>query len=439
MKNKTPARIALLAALALGAGTVYAQTAPTTQEQLLQRVEALAQELARVKAQLQQMQDDKAKAAAAAPAPAPAPAAAAIAPVAAAPAEPATTLTAYGEINYNRPKDSSQAQADVRRFVLGFQHRFDEKTKVVAELETEHAVVSKDDNGEVEVEQLYIEHRLTDRLGARAGLVLMPVGLINNNHEPTAYYGVERNFVETAIIPSTWREAGVQLFGEHDNGISWSAGLSTGFDLNKWDAASSEGRESPLRSIHQEGQLAKAHDLSVFGNIDWRGVPGLRIGAAGFTGKAGHAQAGFAAPDARVTLWDLHAQWTPGPWDLAALYTRGSISGAGDLNAFFSATVTDPVFVPKRFDGWYAQAAYKWRVKGDYVLAPFARFERVNTGRSFDGLPAGVNPGDLGTETIKTVGLNFQLNPNVVLKADIQRFKLNTDSNRFDLGLGFSF
>ena len=435
MKNKTPTRIALAAALTLGAATVHAQTA-TTQERLLQRVEALAQELARVKAQLQQMQDEKAKAAAApAAAPAPAPAAAPVA-VAAAPVQPATTLTAYGEINYNRPKDSSQAQADVRRFVLGFQHRYDEKIKVVAELETEHAVVSKDDDGEVEVEQLYIEHRLTDRFGARAGLLLMPIGLLNNNHEPTAYYGVERNFVETAIIPSTWREAGVQLFGEHDNGVSWSTGLSTGFDLTKWDANSSEGLESPLRSIHQEGQLAKAHDLSVFGNIDWRGVPGLRVGAGGFTGKAGHAQAGFAAPNARVTLWDLHTQWAPGPWDLAALYARGTISGAGDLNATFAGS---PYPVPKSFDGWYAQAAYKWRFKGDYVLAPFARYERVNTGRSFDGLPDGLNPGNVGTETIKTVGLNFQLNPNVVLKADIQRFKLNTDGNRFDLGLGFSF
>ena len=122
MKNKTPTRIALAAALTLGAATEHAQTA-TTQEQLLQRVEALAQELARVKAQLQQMQDEKAKAAAApAAAPAPAPAAAPVA-VAAVPAQPATTLTAYGEINYNRPKDSSQAQADVRRFVLGFERR----------------------------------------------------------------------------------------------------------------------------------------------------------------------------------------------------------------------------------------------------------------------------------------------------------------------------
>jgi hypothetical protein len=436
MTANTSTRLALAAALALGAASAFAQSAAPSQEQLLQRVEALAQELERVKAQLQQMKDAQQKAAQAQPVtPAAAPAAAPVV-AAAAPAQPATTLTAYGEINYNRPKDSSQAQADVRRFVLGFQHRFDEKTKVVAELETEHAVVSKDDDGEVEVEQLYVEHRLSERYGVRAGLLLMPIGLLNNNHEPTAYYGVERNFVETAIIPSTWREAGAQVFGEHDNGVSWSAGLSTGFDLNKWDATSSEGRESPLRSIHQEGQLAKAHDLSVFGNIDWRGLPGLRLGAGGFTGKAGHAQQGFAANNARVTLWDLHAQWTPGPWDLSALYTRGTISGAGDLNLSFAGS---PYPVPKSFDGWYAQAAYRWQLKGDYMLAPFARYERVNTGRSFDGLPADVNPGNVGTETITTVGVNFQLNPSVVLKADLQRFKLNPDSNRFDLGLGFSF
>ena len=450
MNFPSPTRLALAAALALGAASTYAQSAAPTQEQLLQRVEALARELERVKAELQQMKaQQQAAQPAARPATAAAPAVPAATPaapaapaapsMAAAPAaspEPATVFSGYGEINYNRPKDGSQTQLDVRRFVLGYSHRFDEKTKVVAELEVEHAVASADDSGEVEVEQVYIERRLTDQFGLRAGLLLMPIGLLNNNHEPTAYYGVERNFVETAIIPSTWREAGVQVFGEHDNGVSWSAGISTAPDLSKWDANSSEGRESPLGSIHQEGQLAKAHDLAFFGNVDWRGIPGLRVGAGGFTSKIGQGQPGFAAPNARMTLWDLHVQWTPGPWDLAALYTRGTISGAGDLNATFAGA---PFPVPRSFDGWYAQAAYKWRLQGDYVLAPFARYERVNTGRAFDGLPAGLNPGNTGTERITTVGLNFNINPNVVFKADVQRFKLNSDANRFDLGVGFSF
>jgi len=433
-------RIALAAALALGASTVaHAQAAPT-QEQLLQRVEALAQELERVKVQLQQIkeaqtQQAQAQTQAAPTAMATAPAVAIASPVAA-PGEPATVVSSYGEMNYNRPKNGANSQADIRRFVIGLQHRFDDQTKMVSELEVEHAVASSSDAGEVEVEQLYIERKLNETYGLRAGLMLMPVGLLNNNHEPTAYYGVERNFVETAIIPSTWREGGLHVFGEHDNGISWSAGITTGFDLSKWDANASEGRKSPLASVHQEMQLAKARDPSFFGSLDWRGIPGLRLGASAFTGKASQGTPGFAAPNARVTLWDVHAKWTPGPWDLSALYTRGTISGAGQFNL---NQVGSPFPVPNAFFGWYTQAAYRWQIKGDYVLAPFVRYERFNTARGFDGLPASLAPDLPGTEGVSTVGVNFQLNPNIVLKADVQRFKLNTDNNRFDLGLGYSF
>lgn len=409
----------------------------------MQKVDALSQELERVKAQLQQLKDAQAKdaqtratAGTASAAPAPTSTAAAEPVGGGMSAGRSTVITSYGEINYNRPKDHSQAQADVRRFVIGLQQRFDERTKFVSELEIEHAIASADDSGEVEVEQLYIERQLNVNFGVRAGLVLMPIGLLNTSHEPTAYYGVERNFVETAIIPTTWREGAVQLFGEHDNGVSWSAGIGTGFDLNKWDATSSEGAESPLGSIHQELQLAKAHDLSLFGNVDWRGIPGVRLGAGLFTGKAGQGTAGFAAPDARVTVWDLHAKWTPGPWDLSALYARGTISGAGNLNLTFAGSAFP---VPHSFDGWYAQAAYRWQLPGDMTLAPFARYERFNTGRSFDGLPAALNPGDLGTEGVGTLGVNFYVNPAVVLKADLQRFKRNKDANRFDLGIGYSF
>jgi len=437
---QTVCRAAGFAALWLAAAAANAQPLPTP-EQLVQRLDALAQELERVKAQLQQLRESRDRATTVPPQAdaAAAPAAAAAMPAAvapAAPSEPSTVISSYGEINVNRPKNGSNTRADLARFVIALQHRFDEKTKMVSELEIEHAVSSADDRGEAEVEQLYLEHRLTDTYGARAGLTLVPIGLLNTNHEPTAYYGVERNFVETAIIPTTWREGGFQIFGEHDNGVSWIAGVGTGFDLSKWDATSSEGRESPLGSIHQELQLAKAHDVSVYGNVEWRGVPGLRLGGGGFTGKVGQATPGFAAPDARVTLWDVHAKWMPGPWDLSALYTKGAITGAGDLNLTFAG---QPFPVPRSFDGWYAQAAYRWQVKGDVVLAPFARYERFNTGRSFDGLPEGLNPGNVGTEGVATLGASFYLNPNVVFKADVQRFRLNKDNDRFNLGVGYSF
>ncbi len=422
----TPLKTVRAASLALVASTAFAQSA--TEAELARRLDQLAAELASVRAQLSQLQQQRANAP-------DAPSATAVTVAAPQPsAEPATVLTSYGEINYNRPTHASEnAQADVRRFVLGFQHRFDAKTKVVTELEVEHAVSSASDPGEVEVEQAYIERQLSPTWSARAGLFLMPTGLLNETHEPTAFYGVERNFVETAIIPTTWREGGLQVVGNFDNGLTLQTGLSTGFDLTKWDAASTEGAESPLGSVHQELALAKSRDLSVFGALNWRGIPGLQLGGSLFTGGATHGQ---AAASARVMLWDLHARWTPGRWDLAALYSRGSISNTAALNA---PLVGNPTLIPKAFDGGYLQAAYRLWTHEDDVLSPFVRVEQFNTARSYADLGPGLTPAALPTERVLTLGANFQLTPGVVVKADLQRFRENKDADRVNLGLGWSF
>lgn len=125
------------------------------------------------------------------------------------------------------------------------------------------------------------------RRSRKGGLFLIPLGFLNLTHEPTSYYGVERNFVETAIIPSTWREIGLSAFGVSDAGLRWDVGLTSGFNLNKWNG-SAEGKESPLASIHQEGQLARGNNLSAYGAVSWRGTPGLDVGAGVFSGKLAH-------------------------------------------------------------------------------------------------------------------------------------------------------
>ncbi|MGZ5268152.1 MAG: hypothetical protein ACXWCC_15305 [Caldimonas sp.] len=426
---------AVMAASLAFAGTP-AKAQGATQSELAARLDKLAAELAAVKAELARLQQQQAGAAAAA--------AASASAVAAAPpvvaqgpglgGEPATVLTSYGELNYNRPTHGAKnAVADVRRFVLGFQHRFDEKTKVAAELEVEHAVSSADDPGEVEVEQAYVERQIGNGVALRAGLFLMPVGLLNENHEPTAFYGVERNFVETAIIPSTWREGGVQLVVGFDNGLTAQAGITTSFDLGKWDASSGEGAESPLGSIHQEMALAKARDLSLFGALNWRGVPGLLLGGSLFSGGATHGQ---TAASSRVTLWDLHARYTPGRWDLSGVYSRGTISNTA---AFNTPLVGGATLVPKSFDGWYGQAAYRLWSNADYALSPFVRWEQFNTARSFADLGPGLTPAGARSERVVTMGANFGIGSGIVLKADYQRFRENRDDDRFNLGLGWSF
>ena len=460
----TMASIAMAAALPAHAQHAGAQSpaGTITQADLVRKLDQLASELASVKAELaqvkaqqqvqqtQQAQQSPPQSAVAAtgwnggganasPALPGAQAVAATqveAPAQAGRAEPATVLSSYGEINYNRTtKDTANTRLDIRRFVLGLQHRINDSTKVVGEIEVEHAVASGGgDPGEVAIEQAYIEHQFTPTLSARGGLFLMPAGLLNESHEPTNFYGVERNFIETAIIPSTWREAGVQLVGNFDNGLTVQGGLSTSFDLTRWDSTSTEGRESPLGSIHQEGAQAKARNLGVFGAVNWRGVPGLLVGASVFTGNATHGQTGFA--QSRVTLADVHARWTPGRWDLSTVYARGNITNTNQLNR---AIVGNASLIPKTFDGWYAQAAYKLWSQGDYAFSPFARYERFNTASSFAYLGQGLTPSASDTEQVMTVGANFWLTPSVVVKADIQRFHVNKLANRVNLGLGWSF
>lgn len=459
--KSTPICLALAALFATGSAHAAGDAKLRAQlEKMVAEIESLKAELKTVKAQV-----------AATPAPAPALAAAPVAPAAAPALAASTPLPApqsvpgpasgmagadtyaaaaanptsffgYGEINYNRPfRTQSQTQMDVRRVVLGMSHQASERTRIVTEFEFEHGVTSATDSGEASVEQAYVEHRLNDGLGLKGGLFLIPLGLLNLRHEPTTYYGVERNFVETAIIPSTWREVGLSAFGATEAGLSWDVGVTSGFDLNKWSGTSADGRESPLGALHQEGQLARANNLSVYGALSWRGTPGLDVGAGVFTGQASHklkdpstANAGLYAPDARITLWDAHARWTPGKWDLTALYARGSITDTAELNAHLAG----PIVVPKSFFGWYTQAAYRLWEHDEYQLSPFARYEVFNTAASYTA-PDWVGASAQRDEKVLTAGANLKVGEHVVLKADVQRFQVDRSRDRLDLGVGYQF
>jgi hypothetical protein len=418
------------AALIFTLVSISGAASAATAEELEARMNALASQVAALQSELAQL---KAQNAASAPSPAP--------PMAVTPAAPTPETSpqvqwfGYGELNYSRPTaDSSAATADVGRFVLGATYAFDDKTRFVSEVEIEHAVSSADDSGEVEIEQAYIERKLSDNVFAKAGLFLIPVGMLNESHEPTRYYGVFRNFVETAIIPTTWREGGFAVQGNTGGGLRWDAGISTGFNLSKWDATADEGTEEPLGSIHQELSLAAAGDLSVFGALNYTGIPGLRLGASVFTGDSAQGQPGF--DNNRITLWEGHARWNPGNWDLSALYARGTISNTEEINA---TLVGNPTLIPEAFFGWYAEAAYRATLPNDWTLAPFARYEIINTGSSYASLGAGLTPDALEDEKVLTAGFNLDIARGVVFKVDYLHFDRNDDSNRVDLGLGYQF
>jgi hypothetical protein len=343
-------------------------------------------------------------------------------------------LWGYGELYYSRPtRDTTRTTADLARAVFGIGYRFDSRTEFNSEYEIEHGVTSSSDPGEFEVEQFYVDRQLADRATLRAGLFLLPFGFINEHHEPTNFYGMQRNFVETLIIPSTWREGGLSFHGDTGFGVAWSAGVTTGVNLAHWNFAPefpqyttalelANNTPAPLQATHQELALASARHLSQYVALNYFGLPGLDVGAAVFTGKA--EQAPGTVGDSRVTLWEGHARWTPGKFDLSALYAHGAISNVADANL---ANPGSP--------------------------NPFVRWEYYDMGSQYAGtvpmiptgrIPLSNSPGDFGLwpqnhDRVWTTGVNFYVTPHVVFKADYQWFDVNEAFNRFDLGLGLNF
>jgi hypothetical protein len=353
---------------------------------------------------------------------------------------PPLTWFGYGELNYSRPRgDPAETTFDLSRFVLGFEYRFDERTRLASEVEIEHAVSSssQDDPGEVEVEQAYVQRDLGGDWQANLGLFLIPSGLLNENHEPTRFYGVFRNFVETSIIPTTWREGGAGLRAATEGGWRWDLGLTTGFDLSKWDPESTEGLESPLGSIHQELALARAAELSMYTAVNYTGISGLRLGASVFSGGADQDQPGFH--DNRVTLWEAHARWQNADWELSALYASGHISGTAQVNLRYLDSYVTPTLIPEDFYGWYLEGAWRGLVGRRWPLVPFLRYEQFNTGSAYARLPSGLAPAALALQDVYTYGLQFEFARGVVLKADYVDFTRGVDGDRFDLGLGYEF
>jgi hypothetical protein len=398
-----------LAALALACAYAPVVHSQSTE----QKIEVLQQEIDRLKTDVSRMRSEQRRT-----------------------TESATSIFGYGEFNYNRYRESERtSKADLRRFVIGFGHRFNDRLSFNSELEIEHAIASAEDQGEVEMEQAYLDYRFSDAVNVKGGLFLIPLGILNLTHEPPTYYGVERNEVETRIIPTTWRELGFGMHGALGNkGFGYDVGLTTGFNSGKLDDPN-----TGIRSAHQEGSQADAHDLSIYGALNYQ-RPGLLVGGGiftGDTGQNGQAAAALRGVQARLTLWDLHVKYSVAGWDLQALYARGTLGDADRVNAVTSAAPT-PFAAPRSMMGWYAQAAYHVYRRGDIDVAPFARFERIDI-RQQEDAALGVFQDPNDQERIKTFGVNFYVHPQVVLKADLQRYETDRTKDRLNLGLGYMF
>ena len=316
-----------------------------------------------------------------------------------------TRVGGYGELHYNHLDTPSgdRRSLDFHRFVLFFGHDFSDALRFQSELEVEHAVSGGDEPGEVELEQAYVEMDLTDSTVLRAGLVLLPVGILNETHEPPTFYGVERNPVEKHILPATWWEGGVGLSGRQAaRGLSWDLLLHSGLKVDPATVSIRGGRQKVAK--------ADASKLAATGRLRYTAIPGLELAASLQWQDDISQQTGDGVDGA--TLLSTHLAWRHGPLGLRALYARWDIDGAQAR-----ALGRD------RQWGAYAEGSYR-------VTPRLGLFARHNAWHTADGVDA----------TQQNLGLNWWPHEDVVFKADLQWQNADAgDADGFNLGIGYQF
>ncbi len=316
-----------------------------------------------------------------------------------------TIISGYGELHYNNLKDDtngkSKNEIDFHRFVLEFGHEFSDKTRFFSELELEHAIAGEGKKGEIELEQAYIEHDFNDNASVRAGVVLIPVGILNETHEPDNFYGVERNPVEKNIVPATWWGGGVGVSGHNENGVSYDLLLHEGLKVPA---------NFKIRSGRQKTGKATAKDFATTGRVKYTGIAGLEL-AATYQHQQDFSQSEDHGGSAN--LFETHAAYNQGPLTLKALYAKWNLKGSAA-----NAAQKD------KQDGSYVEAGYKILPK----LGLFTRYNKWDNG----------GPGDTEITQVD-FGLNYWLEDSVVFKADVQNQSGNGNLDGFNLGLGYSF
>jgi len=322
----------------------------------------------------------------------------------------------YGELHYNdweKPNGDEFKMLDFHRFVLFFGYDFTDSIRFHSELELEHALVEDTDDGsgpgEIELEQAYVEFDLTDNMEAKGGLFLIPVGILNETHEPPTFYGVERNPIESNIIPSTWWEGGAALTGRlGDSGFSYDLAVTSGLDGG-----------TNIRGGRQKVAKATANDLAYTGRLKYTGLPGLEL-AGTINYQSDLTQS--TDPDINDgTLLSAHAIYNISQFQLRALYASWDIDVTANASADDRAR--------DKQDGYYVEGSWKFVPSAGV----FARYNVWDNGGVGD------------TEKTQTdIGINYWPHEDVVIKFDIQKqdhgaVNVADEQDGYNIGIGYQF
>ncbi len=322
------------------------------------------------------------------------------------------TLSGYMELHLN--KEQAQPTAtDLHRFVLMIGHSFSDRLKFWSEVEVEHALVEGgEESGEVAVEQAYIDLMVHRRLNLRAGMVLVPVGIQNERHEPPTFNGVERTFVDTVIVPTTWRDTGAGVFGELGGGLSYRAYVLPGLDATGFSA------DEGIKGGRQQGARADASEPAIAGRLEFR-RGGLTSGASFWRGGSGFGLTRLTIETPGVGVGSLDARYRRGRHELRGQWSMVTIDGAGDLNRALQQQSGINPNVASRLLGAYAEAATRVSPNAwTHEVVVFGRYEKFDTQNR---MPDGYLPLAEFQRSAVVVGATYYPDPDVAFKFDVVR------------------
>ena len=351
------------------------------------------------------------------------------------------TIGAYGQIDYNQEFNAQtnyNGNMDVHRLVLLFGYKFNVKTSFFTEIELEHVK-------EVFVEQAFLHHKINDWLNFRAGLMLIPMGFINEYHEPPLFNGVERPNVDKYIVPTTWREIGLGFSGRiKEYSIKYQLYVTNGF-LGYDGSAKFDGKNG-LRGGRQKGAKSVYSSPNITGRIDYFAIPGLKLGLSGYFGNSqSTAYDGIDKNDdilqqsADSTVIGISMFGIDAQYNINGLGFRGQFNFSQHSNtlAYNQLTGSD---LGSQMMGLYLEASYNvfQALPTKHQLIPFIRYENYNTHASVE---KSIVVDDTFARQEYIFGLGWKMHPNAVLKADYQILMEGNNSQRnfFNMGVGVMF
>ena len=324
----------------------------------------------------------------------------------------------YGELHYNDTETDAGAKSksvDAHRFVLFFGYDFNDKVRFRSEFELEHGLVKDTadgtNGGEVELEQMYIEIDVTDQTSIQTGVILVPVGIMNETHEPPSFYGVERNDVEKYLIPATWWAAGVKVSHKLNNGLRFEAMISEGLK---------GGTDGYIRGGRQKSASAKANDLAYTARVTYTGIPGLK------TSLFYNHQSDFTQDSSdnieEMDLYGVTAIYNKDGYEVKALHVQADFSGKDETGAFFTAGFDE-------HQGTFLEVSKRMGNLGLFVNNSIVSGEKVS--RQYTVMQAGFSYWPQGTNTV--------LKANFYDKEYSNNNLQTSNSDGFHLGMGYEF